>query len=461
MASSIATQVALHCIICYEEFDLKNHQPVVLPCGHTYVCIVCAKRLKKCMECREPLYWNPPKPVPPPGQYYNHNQYNQYGRSPGHTRYHAASAARGPRIGRYSPGTTTTTTLTDPQTPPHPSMTATSSTTTPHTTPGGGGPENNKKEEIQLPLPKNVVLMEMIEAKERQQRLLREAKRREQEESYQREQEKRLQKLQEQLENSERHEQQDGLSANNSNDNSMKGKQEPAGTNLVDDDDTDEEDEEEEEPLLDPALSGMAAFSGSCGTYAVKDPLGLVVLPHDPNRQRHNSNVKEEEDEKKEQTLDDYYTISGSGSGESKDDLLRSVSTISTAAPVPAPAPDAVAAAVNTSQPSATRVPFTIQEGQKVQVVGVEEGVYQLARGGGYIVATVNQLVKGKKREIPKICAEVMLPTFSILLTHFFSLFILTLVSGRAVRNFLQVRGDVTIGRTKTTGSSKTIRRNK
>ena len=42
------------------------------------------------------------------------------------------------------------------------------------------------------------------------------------------------------------------------------------------------------------------------------------------------------------------------------------------------------------------REPFSLQEGQKIQVVGVtEEGVYQLARGAGYIVATVNQLVKG------------------------------------------------------------------
>jgi len=41
------------------------------------------------------------------------------------------------------------------------------------------------------------------------------------------------------------------------------------------------------------------------------------------------------------------------------------------------------------------REPFTIEKGQKIQVVGVDEqGVHQLARGAGYVVATVNQLVK-------------------------------------------------------------------
>ena len=52
MASSAFT---FHCMICFEEFDPLTNYPVVLPCGHTYVCIACANRLDKCMECREPL----------------------------------------------------------------------------------------------------------------------------------------------------------------------------------------------------------------------------------------------------------------------------------------------------------------------------------------------------------------------------------------------------------------------
>jgi Zinc finger, C3HC4 type (RING finger) len=43
-------------MICFEEFHPEDRYPVVLPCGHTYVCNACADRLDKCMECRTPLY---------------------------------------------------------------------------------------------------------------------------------------------------------------------------------------------------------------------------------------------------------------------------------------------------------------------------------------------------------------------------------------------------------------------
>lgn len=66
MASSA---FSFHCMICFEEFDPQTNYPVVLPCGHTYVCIECANRLDKCMECRMPLTMKmeaPPPPPPPP-----------------------------------------------------------------------------------------------------------------------------------------------------------------------------------------------------------------------------------------------------------------------------------------------------------------------------------------------------------------------------------------------------------
>ncbi|KAL7549427.1 hypothetical protein ACHAWF_012691 [Thalassiosira exigua] len=53
MASSA---FSFHCMICFEEFDPVTNYPVVLPCGHTYVCIECANRLDKCTECRAPLF---------------------------------------------------------------------------------------------------------------------------------------------------------------------------------------------------------------------------------------------------------------------------------------------------------------------------------------------------------------------------------------------------------------------
>lgn len=46
---------SFHCTICFESLNLTDRAPVVLPCGHTYICEQCAKRLDKCMECRKPL----------------------------------------------------------------------------------------------------------------------------------------------------------------------------------------------------------------------------------------------------------------------------------------------------------------------------------------------------------------------------------------------------------------------
>lgn len=388
------TDVTLHCMICYEEFDLKDHYPVVLPCGHTYVCVVCAKRLKKCMECREPLFWNPPQPKQP-----QHQPPSYLGRSPGHPRSYTG------RVGRYSPGTNT---LSAPQTPPHPSTV----------------PE--KKEEVPLPCPKNVVLLEMIEAKERQQRLLLEARQKEYEQRLHRQQERQLQKLQDQLEEEQSERQQSDEDYNEETTSATTPPNNRAVTptptvdgNLIDEeDDDDDDDDDEDEWLVDPTLAGMAAFSGSCGTYVVKEPLGLVVLPHDPNRshtsdsfflkqqqqqqlqqqqQQHNSTA----DEKKEQDDDLLLSVSSSGITTTEsligDDLQQQQEEEEEpSSSTTRRKKDNMIVSFTTTTNNNNREPFSLQEGQKIQVVGVtEEGVYQLARGAGYIVATVNQLVKG------------------------------------------------------------------
>jgi hypothetical protein len=48
-------------MICFEEFHPDERYPVVLPCGHTYVCNLCGDRLDKCMECRTPLFMTVPR----------------------------------------------------------------------------------------------------------------------------------------------------------------------------------------------------------------------------------------------------------------------------------------------------------------------------------------------------------------------------------------------------------------
>jgi len=53
-------------MICFEEFDPNTNYPVVLPCGHTYVCVTCANKIDICMECRTPLVMKIEVPPPPP-----------------------------------------------------------------------------------------------------------------------------------------------------------------------------------------------------------------------------------------------------------------------------------------------------------------------------------------------------------------------------------------------------------
>jgi len=213
------------------------------------------------MECREPLYWTPPqnqKPAPVLG-------------NPGlNNRPGATSRYGGPR-GRYSPG---------PQTPPQASIST----------------QVVKEEPVQLPLPKNVVLMGMIEAANRQKKMLAE------------------------------------------------GRKRNGGTNGEGDD---MDDSGKNKSKVDPVLAGVNALVGTCGTYVVREPLGLAVLPFDPKKERHLKKCGDEEKEESEE-----------------------------------------------KKAEVEREPFTIEKGQRVQVIGVNDGVYQLARDSGFIVASVNQLVK-------------------------------------------------------------------
>jgi hypothetical protein len=270
---SLSAEVSLHCIICFEEFDIRDRPPVVLPCGHTFVCLVCAKRLRRCMECREPLFWTPPA---------NQQKQPPVLGNPGiNTRSPAPTTRYGVPRGRYSPGSQSPGLTTAPI----------------------------KEEPVPLPLPRNTVLMGMIESADRQARLLEEARLRKEHERAQ-------------AEGDQSGFEEDGTETD------ISINQNPDGRSY-----------------LDPILAGMSALVGDCGTYAVREPLGLAVLPFDPNkRHQQESNLEENDEEKKTEEI---------------------------------------------------KEPFTIEEGQKVQVVGVDEGVYQLARGAGYIVASVNQLVKG------------------------------------------------------------------
>ena len=58
---------SFNCTICHESLNTTDRAPVVLPCGHTFLCEQCAKQLDKCMECRTPLSTAAPRSSQPPG----------------------------------------------------------------------------------------------------------------------------------------------------------------------------------------------------------------------------------------------------------------------------------------------------------------------------------------------------------------------------------------------------------
>ena len=194
VAAATAAVVPFHCVICFESFCLKERLPVVLPCGHTFVCAPCSKRLKRCMECREPLFYTVPKNA-------GSNKAPPLAPSLSYSRDYA----------RYSPTPTT------PSTPPHPSM-------APH---GGGSAHPSAMTQVFYPIPKNVVLISMMEVAERQAREQR--------------------------------------ALLDETDGSMEAN-----------------DDDDEEYDLNRIISGMATISGPCGTYAVKEPEGLALHSSDP-----------------------------------------------------------------------------------------------------------------------------------------------------------------------------------
>jgi hypothetical protein len=214
VAAAAASVVPFHCVICFDEFNMTDRPPVVLPCGHTYVCAPCTKRLRRCMECREPLFI-------PAVQQQTRNLNAQ-----GNGSWAGTAPPMYNRGGRYSP------------------QQQGNMTSPPQEVPTPAAP-------IALPIPKNVVLLAMMEAAQRQS----------------------------QIEQKE----------DEANANAFEGSN---TSSLVDDDD----DDDEEQFDLNRIISGMATLSGPCGTYAVREKEGLAVMSSDPRRKQHVDEEKKTQD---------------------------------------------------------------------------------------------------------------------------------------------------------------------
>lgn len=143
----MATSFSFHCMICYESFDNSaSRYPVVLPCGHTYICNACGERIDRCMECRTPLYLT-----------FDPNE----GRTTTNTTTNTPNphhSSSGSADVRGSPGSSWNRSGVGARS----RMPAGGSLNTSHTFPNPP-PKLIKK---RIPLPKNVVLLSLIEATE-------------------------------------------------------------------------------------------------------------------------------------------------------------------------------------------------------------------------------------------------------------------------------------------------------
>ena len=312
-------------MICFEEFHPDERYPVVLPCGHTYVCNICGDRLDKCMECRMPLYMT----LPRNGALNNQGNTN----------------------------------------------TAASRSTPSYRTPRGVAPPSPPLPPVKkrLPLPKNVVLLSLIEATE----------------------------LATEDASSKLNASPKPLKTTNSN---SIGSLDGASGKSQDDIDKstcasvtiNAEDLEEERIRLGTSMAVSVA-----GTYAVRDEAGLPIYQHRPSSRRRHSN-------------DNGSTSMGSresscgGKQNSEEDVDKLVRHFHQDQRLDNAAAAAAAGASSTDSSVGDETddlkenrmhehaPARLSWGDRVQVVAIEGKWAKLARGYGYVRADDNKLVKGR-----------------------------------------------------------------
>lgn len=282
------TPFSFHCMICFEEFHPEDRYPVVLPCGHTYVCNCCANRLDRCMECRTPLY----ELVP--------HANNKVPAAPMNSASWS-SARPGQLKGRSQDNP-----------PPQPPM------------------------KRRLALPKNVVLLSLIEATE----LASEDARRKYTESPRRSRD------------------------------SFDGATYVTGPSIPDLQSKgsmlDVEDEEEEKIKISTSLA-----VGVAGTYAVAAKEGLQILPSRPSNKESKDGPLQEEDV--EILVRGYHFDQANSSKDEELDAMQSLEKL-----------------------RIKKDSLKLCYGDRIQVVSVDGNWAKLARGYGFVRAEKNQLVKGK-----------------------------------------------------------------
>lgn len=334
IAKAVAEVIPFSCIICFDEFNTTTRPPMVLPCGHTYVCLPCTKRLKRCMECREPLFLQTQP-----------QHKDQYHHPP------APAVLGSSRNARFSPAP-----------PASPQARAPKPISTP------------------LPIPKNLVLLAMMEATERQMK---------------------------QLQTPTKDEEHENRACIDDDYSVSVGVHEE-----------DEEDQDEEEAFsMDRVIAGMSTMAGACGTYAVRDREGLLVFPNDPreNKEETAAVLKESSSANLENQMSEIDGVKQSPSrsgfhdefkGEIELEHVESPSSqlahtgssdMINQSALCSDADSQDAAAMPPPPPrhgSTTAKPFRVEFGQKLQIVAFEDDVAVLARNQGFVCASKSQLAK-------------------------------------------------------------------
>ena len=367
MSGNESTPFSFHCMICFEEFHPDDRYPVVLPCGHTYVCNCCANRLDRCMECRTPLYELVPHPKP--SKTYNNNHTPSYNNSitsspswsSARTGGHRPSPTTSNRYGHYN----------DPEPPPQPPM------------------------KRRLALPKNVVLLSLIQATE----LASKDARQKYNESPRRSCDSDEAVI---VPNTDLAGGTVVVASSNVA-NIATGPSIPdlkSRGSMLDMDD----DEEEEKIKISTSLA-----VGKAGTYAVACRDGLQIFPIRPSSLRGSSteNVMQEEDV--ESIVRVYHIDQANSSRE--DDENHNVHANVNRSPTAASNNTGSPTTTTASQPPPPPPPLTISErlrnkkdpvklcyGDRIQVVSVDGGWAKLARGYGFVRAEKNHIVKGTFR---------------------------------------------------------------
>ena len=345
-----------HCTICFEAFHPEFRPPVVLPCGHTYLCAPCSKRIKRCMECRTSLFLTPPSECIVENTTLSHPQTQ----SQTNSRHYAQTRGRN----------RTTANL---------GRNAFARSPTPTTA------EKTPKEPIPLPIPKNLLLISLmdmagIEAKAKQNRLI---KRREMKIKHKCLPSQELLRLKTVASNSSDCSTEVILTDGNSNENFS-----PIGSCQSDQDveyDISSSDEDEDFDFDDDnerVSTAIGVISSDCGTYAVADQDGLLVLPRKPSdvdlRERSYSSSL-----KRPTPPSPRSRISASFKPTSKSPIFKFGNEKSKK-------PSSLEKTYNDPP-----LPYEIKYGSKVQVVTIEDGWVTLARNAGYLFVDNKQLVKG------------------------------------------------------------------